>query len=256
MILNIKELDVDMLSPAKKDMYNISVSSSKALLIGRSGSGKSTIIKSLLYEKSDVVPVGMVMSGTEDTNGFYGEFMPSTFVFNKLDNDMVKQLIARQKIAKKHLKVPWAVLLLDDCMDDTKIFNTPLYTGLMKHSRHWGLWTIIASQYAMDLKPSLRSNIDGVFILREPSLRNRKIIYDNYASIIPAFDLFSSILDQITEDYTALYIHNRAMSNDWKDCVFWYKAKQVPQNWKFGSKDYWKFHKQRYDEDYKDPLMF
>lgn len=256
MNINIRELNVDLLSPAKKDMYNGEVSSSKQILIGRSGSGKSTIIKSLLYEKSDIIPVGMVMSGTEDTNGFYGKFMPSTFVFNKLDDEKVKQLIMRQKIAKKHLKVPWAVLLIDDCMDDPKIFNKPLYTGLMKHSRHWGLWTIFASQYTMDLKPSLRSNIDGVFILREPSLRNRKLIYDNFCSIIPDFSTFCQILDAVTTDFTALYVHNRSMSNDWRDCVYWYKAKEIPENWKFGCKDYWKFHKQRYDADYKDPFLF
>lgn len=256
MQIAIRELDVDMLSPSKANIYNKEVSSSKQLLIGRSGSGKSTIIKSLLYEKSDVVPVGLVMSGTEDTNGFYGEFMPSTFVYNKLDNEKVKQLIVRQKIAKKHLKVPWAVLLIDDCMDDPKMFNTPLYTGLMKHSRHWGLWTIFASQYVCDMKPSLRSNIDGVFILREPSVRNRKIIYDNFASVIPSFDMFCRIMDAVTTDYAALYIHNRSMSNDWKDCVYWYKAKEIPKGWKFGCKDVWKFHKQRYDETYKDPFLF
>jgi len=255
MKIEIRELNLDMLSPGKKDMFKPEVSSSKVLILGRSGSGKSTIIKSLLYEKSCIIPVGIVMSGTEDTNGFYGKFMPSSFVFNKLDNDKVQQLIVRQKIAKKHLKVPWSVLIIDDCFDDPKLLNTSLYMGLVKHSRHWGLFTIFANQALLDLKPSIRNNIDGIFILREPSLRNRKVLYEQFCSIIPSFDLFCKIFESVTEDYTALYIHNRAMSNDWKDCVFWYKAKHVPHDWKFGAKDYWKFHKQRFDTEYKDPFL-
>jgi hypothetical protein len=45
------------------------------------------------------------------------------------------------------------------------------------------------------------------------------------------------------------------MSNDWRDCVFWYKAKPVPADWKFGCADYWKHHSQRYDKNYTEPLF-
>lgn len=256
MKVDVKELDLNILPPNFSNINDKATAGYKACICGRSGSGKSTIIKSLLYEKSAMFPCGLVMSGTEDTNGFYGKFMPSTFIYNKLDNDKVKQFMVRQKVAKKHLKNPWAVLLLDDVMDNPKMFNNPLWNGILKMGRHYSMWLIIASQYMLELNPSLRSNIDGVFILREPSLRNRKLLYENFASVVPDFTLFSALMDTVTEDYTALYIHNRSMSNDWRDCVFWYKAKtNIPSDWKFGAKDFWKFHKQRYDQDYKEPLF-
>lgn len=256
MNIEVKELDLNMLPPNLGNVHDKSTAGNKVVLCGRSGAGKSTIIKSLLYEKSHLFPCGMVMSGTEDTNGFYGKFMPSTFIYNKLDNDKVKQFFIRQKVAKKHLKNPWAVLLLDDVMDNPKMFNNPLWSGILKMGRHYSMWLIIASQYMMELNPALRTNIDGVFILREPSLRNRKLLYENYASVIPDFNLFNQLMDVLTQDYCALYIHNRSMSNDWRDCVFWYKAKtNIPPDWKFGAKDFWKFHKQRYDPEYKEPLF-
>ena len=98
--------------------------------------GKTTLISSILYEKRNIFPVGMVMSGTEDSNGFYRKMFPSTFVYNKLEEDKIQEFIKRQKIAKKHLKNPWAVLLLDDCTDDPKLFNKPLFQGLYKNGRH------------------------------------------------------------------------------------------------------------------------
>jgi len=215
----------------------------------------TTLITSLLYQKRDIFPIAFIMSGTEDSNGHYKRIVPSTFVYNRLDEKKVEDFVIRQKIAKKHLVNPWAVLLLDDCTDDPRLFNKPLFQGLYKNGRHWKMWFILSLQYCMDIKPVIRTNVDGVFILRESNLRNRKSLWENYAGIVPEFSLFCSILDQITDDYTALYIHNSTTSNKLEDCLFWYKAVRVPSNFKLGSKDFWKYHHHRYNEQYRDPFV-
>jgi hypothetical protein len=194
------------------------------------------------------------MSGTEDSNHFYRTIIPSTFVYNNYDESKVESFIKRQKIAKDHLENPWAIIILDDCTDDPSLFRKPLQNGMYKRGRHWKMWYILSLQYGMDVRPVIRTNVDGVFILREPNMRNRKVMYENYASIIPDFKLFCDILDQITNDYTALYIHNTTKSNDWRECVFWYKAKPPPEDFRFGCEDYWDFHNQRYDPNYTDPV--
>lgn len=216
--------------------------------------GKTTLIASLLYAKKHMIPVGMAMSGTEDSNHFYRSIFPSTFVFNNYDEPQVENFVRRQKIAKEHLENPWAVIILDDCTDDPAIFRKPLQNGMYKRGRHWKMWYILSLQYGMDVRPVIRTNIDGVFILREPNMRNRRVMYENYASIIPDFKLFCDILDQITNDFTALYIHNTTKTNNWQDCVFWYKASPVPADFKFGSDDYWDFHYARYNPEYVDPV--
>ena len=217
--------------------------------------GKSTLVGSLLYAKKHIFPVGMAMSGSEDTNHFYRKIMPSIFVYNEYNEDAIKSFIRRQKIAMEHLDNPWSILLLDDCTDDPKVFNTPLQHGLYKKGRHYKMWYILSLQYAMDVKPVIRVNIDNVFVLREPSIKIRRIIWENYASIIPDFTMFCSIMDNITDDFTALYIQNATTSNKIEDCVFYYKAKPIPENFRFGCDDYWKFHEDRYNEDYQEPYM-
>jgi len=107
----------------------------------------------------------------------------------------------------------------------------------------------------MDIRPVIRANVDGIFILREPNIKYRKSLWENYASIIPDFSLFCSIMDQITTDFCSLYIHNAGKSNDWRDCCFWYKAKKSHYDFKFGSLDYWTFHNQRYNENYVEPYV-
>jgi len=62
-------------------------------------------------------------------------------------------------------------------------------------------------------------------------------------------------MDQITNDYTALYIHNATRSNKLEDCLFWFKAKPIPDGFKFGCPDFWEFHFSRYNPDYVEPFL-
>lgn len=251
--VRVREFDPNIIQPSTKTMWNNDQGGSKIVVIGKPGTGKSTLITSLMYEKRAIFPVGLVMSGTEDSNGHYQRMFPSTFVYNQLHEDKLHSFITRQKVAKKHLPNPWAILLLDDCTDDPKIFSKPIFQGIFKNGRHWKMLFILSLQYCMDVKPVIRANVDGVFILREPNLKNRKKLWENYAGIIPDFTLFCNIMDAITDDYTALYIHNATTTNRWQDCIFWYKA-QPPPPFKFGCADFWKFHKQRFNPSYSDSL--
>lgn len=253
-IIRIKELDLELIRPGTKDIKDIETGGSKIVVIGKPGTGKSTLITSILYSKKHIFPCGIFMSGSEDSNNTYKSIAPSLFVYNEYSENNIKDAIRRQKIAKQHLPNPWSVILLDDCTDDPKIFNTPVQHSMYKRGRHWASLYILSLQYSMDIRPVIRTNVDGVFIMREPILRNRKSLWENYASIIPDFTLFCRIMDVITDDWTALYIHNATRSNNWQDCVFYYKATVPPANFKFGSDDYYKFAKVRYNESYIDPF--
>jgi GTPase SAR1 family protein len=254
--VKVRELNLDMIDPPLDKIFDPDQGSVKTIVIGKPGTGKTSLISSLLYWKRHIYPVAMAISGSEDSNHFYRQILPSTFVYNTYDEETIKNFVRRQKIAKQHLQYPWAVMLLDDCTDDTKVFNKPLQHALFKKGRHWKMWYILSLQYAMDVKPVIRVNTDGCFILREPSPKIRKVIWENYAGIIPDFSLFCDIMDVITDDYTALYIHNKSQSNDWRDCVFYYRADldAMPSNWRFGCDDLWKFHYQRYNSEYVDPI--
>lgn len=253
-VINIKELDVEMIQPSTQQAFDPKQGGSKTVVIGKANTGKSTLITSLLYAKKHIFPVGIAFSGSEDSNHHFRQLMPSTFVYNEYNADRIESFVKRQKIAKEHLENPWAVLLIDDCTDDPKIFNSKLQHSLYKLGRHYKCWYILSLQYAIDVKPAIRVNVDNCFILRETSIKIRKTIWENYASIIPDFTTFCAIMDEMTSDYTALYIHNQTQSNNWQDCVFWYKATPAPKSFRFGCKDYWKFHEDRYDPEYKDTI--
>ena len=108
------------------------------------------------------------------------------------------------------------------------------------NGRHFKILFIITMQYALGIPPNLRTNIDYVFILRENYMSNRKRLYEHYAGMFPNFEMFCQVMDQCTENYECLVIHNNAKSNKLCDQVFWYKA-EIHDEVKLGSPEYWKY---------------
>ena len=248
-IIDVKELNPDIIPPVSEKFMDADYNGgSKIVVVGKPGTGKSTLIKSILYAKKHIFPVGMAISGSEDSNHAYHQFMPGTFIYNEYDEEILANFIRRQKIASNHLENPWAVMILDDCTDDPRVFNKPIQQALYKKGRHWKMMYILSLQYAMDVKPVIRTNVDSCFILRETNLKNRKALWENYAGVIPDFSQFCDIMDQITDDFTALYINNTGQSNRLEDCVYYYKPRQL-KPFNFGCEEYWNFTKKVLDKN-------
>ena len=119
---------------------------------------------------------------------------------------------------------------------------------LFMNGRHWKIMLIITMQYPLGIPPNLRTNIDYVFILREPYINNRKRIWENYAGMFPTFESFCQVMDQCTENFECLVINNNAKSNKLHDQIFWYKA-EAHNDFKLGSKEFWEMSKNLNSDD-------
>ncbi len=228
------------------------------VLIGRRDTGKSFLVRDLLYYHQQI-PIGTVISGTEEGNGFYSSMVPRLFIHNEYNSAIIENILKRQKMVLKKIKKEQeqfkkksqidarAFCILDDCLYDNTWARDKLMKLLFMNGRHWKIMLIITMQYPLGVPPQLRTNIDYVFILREPYIANRKRIYDNYAGMFPTFESFCQVMDQCTENYECLVINNNSKSNKLQDQVFWYKA-DSHSDFKLGSKEYWELSK-NYNSD-------
>jgi hypothetical protein len=237
MNFNIKKFNIETI----RDRCEIdSRKSPMIVVIGKKDTGKSFLVKDILYHTQACFPVGTVISGTEVANEFFQHMVPSKLIHDKYKPDIVMNTIKRQlavKTARNQDKNraggdsgvdPRAFLILDDCLYDSSWIREESTRYVFMNGRHIDLMTIITMQYPLGITPNLRTNVDFIFILRETMINNRKRIYDNYAGMFPTFEMFCQFMDQCTENYECLVICNGVQSNRLEDQVFWYKASEHP----------------------------
>jgi hypothetical protein len=222
------------------------------VLIGRRDTGKSYLVRDLLYYHQDI-PIGTVISGTEAGNGFYADHVPKLFIHEEYNTAIIENILKRQRAVLKQIKReqetykrsnidPRAFVILDDCLFDAAWTRDKVMRLLFMNGRHWKIMLIITMQYPLGIPPNLRTNIDYVFILREPYISNRKRIYENYAGMFPTFESFCQVMDQCTENFECLVIKNCAKTNKLNEQIFWYKA-EPHKDFKLGSKEFWEISK-------------
>ena len=222
------------------------------VLIGKRDTGKSFLVRDLLFYQQDI-PIGTVISGTEEGNGFYNKMVPKLFVHNEYNTAIIENVLKRQRTVLKQIKKdmetykrttidPRAFVILDDCLYDATWTRDKMMRLLFMNGRHWKVMLVITMQYPLGIPPTLRTNIDYVFILRENYIANRKRIYENYAGMFPTFESFCQVMDQCTENYECLVINNNSKSNKLHDQVFWYKA-DSHGDFRLGSKEFWELSK-------------
>jgi hypothetical protein len=238
----------------KFDMTHIS-DDKVVVFIGKRETGKSFLTKDLLFHHQDI-PVGTVISATEGANQFYSKIVPSIFIHDEYNEDVITKVLTRQRKVVDQMNSdtaqygstnidPRAFLILDDCLYDNSWTKSKYVRSLFMNGRHFKIMFIITMQYALGIPPNLRTNIDYVFILRENIVSNRKRIYDSYAGMFPSFEVFCQVMDQCTENFECLVIHNNAKSNKLEDQVFWYKANSH-DDFKMGADIFWKYHEENY----------
>lgn len=222
------------------------------MIIGKRNTGKSVLTKDIMFHKRHL-PAGMVMSGTEDGNGWYSKWVPASFVYNEFNAAAVSKLIECQR-AKSRLPVPQkAFLVLDDCMFDKKVMREKCIRQLFMNGRHWGIFLISTCQYVADAGPEIRSNCDYVFVMKENIMSNRERLYRMYFGIFPTFQAFNAAMDACTEDYGCLVLDNTCQSNDLDKNVFWYKAKI--RDFRMGAPQLWHYHSKHYRSEGSEPAQ-
>ena len=218
------------------------------IFIGRRRTGKSTLVKDLLFHHQKM-PLGTVISGTEESNDFYKSMIPPILIHGEYNPAIIAGFCKRQRIVCMKVKEemertgqaridPRSFLIMDDCLYDNSWLTDKNIRYLFLNGRHLKVFFLITMQYPLGIPPVLRTNVDYVFILREPSPSNRQRIFNNFGSAFPSFDFFCQIMDACTQNYECVVINNNSLSNRLEDIVFYYRA-DMHGDFKIGAPEIW-----------------
>ena len=241
---SIKEISLKKFDPSKIDPERTLV------MLAKRGSGKSVLIRDIMYRMRHRIPCGIAFSASEEGNGAYGQMMPKSFIYDDFDPLVLEKFVNRQKyMIQNKKKNPEAFCIFDDMTYDAKKFmKDPNLRFIFLNGRHFKITMILSSQYALDLPPAIRGNTDYVFVLRENVVANQEKLYRNYFGIFPTFQMFQQTLMACTENYGMLVLDNTSKSNKIEDCVYWYKA-NIHGSFKLCSPTVWKLDKKLYNKN-------
>jgi energy-coupling factor transporter ATP-binding protein EcfA2 len=244
--LNIRRFDPSTIAP-----------DAVVLLVGKRGTGKSTLLKDLMYHMRHKLDFGLAMSPTEECTNDLGSYLPPSCIYSDFAGDKVDALLEEQRKAIKRGSGRRVFLLLDDCMYDKKILRGINVRNLFMNGRHRHIFFINCQQYVMDMPPDLRSQVDYVFVMRDNIRANKEKLWKFFFGVFPSFADFNTVMDNCTQNFECLVYNGKKSSTNLEECVFWYKAEHKLPPFTLCRPVYSALHKRFYrdreDEEPADP---
>ncbi len=215
---------------------------------GRTNSGKSTLIKEILYHLRYRYDRFVVMSGSRDTSEELGRHVPPVFVFDGFDANKLDQIYKRQEhdIAIGNPKS--LLMIFDDLMyARSTMLKSETFRKIFMNGRHAKILLILAMQDCKQLPPEFRTQTSLVFVCNEKNPDRRKRIYDAFNPIFKTFYEFDEIMKECTKNYEVMVLDNfQTKSDSVSDNVFWYKAKPN-RDFRVGDRALWQFSRRLYN---------
>ena len=118
------------------------------VFLGKRETGKSFLVKDLLYYHQDI-PVGTVISPTENANKFYSDIVPPAFIHDEYNERITSEFMKRQKQLKKRMMNGEqnidnrAFLIMDDCLYDNTWARDKMMRLLFMNGRHWKIFFFV-----------------------------------------------------------------------------------------------------------------
>ena len=239
------------------------------MLVGRRGTGKSTILQELCYQIRHKIDYVVGFSPTEEVNEDLANIVPRVLVYNEMDIPLLEDLIQVQKQTRKVKDSYNLLLVFDDCGYDKKKFRNKTIGNLFKNGRHYHITIIFTMQYAKDIGPDLRGNIDYLFACQDSQIKSRDILHKQFFGQFRKFKDFAFTMDRCTENYECIVSDGKTSKvNKIQNQVFFFKARltlrkvrqknpgYVPKptdnflpEFRLGAKWMWKLNKVRFKEE-------
>lgn len=160
-------------------------------VIGKRMTGKTTIALDLVTRSG--IEFGMAVSPVNPE-----EYADVPVVADEWHPQLVGNLLKRQRAAiKSDVPDPRAFVVLDNCMYDSKWHEDPHVRTMFICNRSSKLLVVMTMAYALPVPPSIRSNVDYVFVLRETSVDNRRRVWQTYVNPISTFEDFNALMDSL-----------------------------------------------------------
>ena len=146
-------------------------------LIGRTGSGKTVLLFSIMKYMRDKVDYWVLFTPTKDTEDDWRYVAPPECIFSKFQERYLRDLLAIQdSLARRQRRRRTVCMIWDDMMFEKNISNNDAVREVFFNGRHLDMYFINISQWQMDLRPHERLNSSYIFLFAQDEEDQRERI--------------------------------------------------------------------------------
>ena len=138
----------------------------KTLILGKSGAGKSVLIKYLLSQQANEFEKIFLICPTERIRPNYKEYIDKSNVFDSWDEEWATKLfitLGKMKRVQEDKMKP-VLLILDDLGNDEQFHQSNVFKLMCVRGRHFNLSIIVALQYMNQVYPTARSQFNTILV--------------------------------------------------------------------------------------------
>ena len=241
-----EEIEPELLTHVRLRRFEPSTMYRDAMIaiIGRRRFGKSTLMENIAYAMKFKRAVGL--AGTSGALQQLKRYIPESYL-HRGSIERLKHIIDERdmQLAKNADNPPdnyETGLLIDDMAPYKKFMSSEQLNVLASNGRWLQFCVIICIQYLILLSTTMRGNIDYIFVTRELSRRNRRLLFENWGGCCPTQKHFDKILDSCTKEFGCLVIDCTATGTEFEDYFYHYRADPDLPRWELGDESYRGYH--------------
>lgn len=192
------------------------------LVVGRSGSGKSTVIHNLLTE-TDLLGgyfnYIFVFSDVEVDDILKTLELPEENYIKKFDEAKVEGIIDNigKKIKDMGLKEAAAdmriLFIFDDIINKQRFLKSDTMRKLCSTNRHFLISYMILTQYYRAIPPVIRANVSGIIYYPASLAENMKLCDEQCPPGMGKRDFLALVDHATAEKHSFLFINNKSSDN-------------------------------------------
>ena len=218
----------------------------RILLIGRSGSGKSTALRDALSYLSDRTDLFLLFSPTTESINEFRKIAPPSCVHpGGLNLELVSEALRLNRELAERKKQREIMIVADDVSYDKQLLKSPVMRDIAMNGRPAKCGLAMTLQYCMDLGPDLRTQFSYIICCADNIHANRKRIWNYFAGVVPTYREFDAIMQSCTQDHSCLVIDNSNPSASVQNSIFHWKARLHPPPYKLCKPVFWKLDSKR-----------
>lgn len=221
------------------DLNKLSLHENIIYVIGKRGTGKSTLIKSIVHHHRHNLDLVIALSRSEKANKFYRNMMiPKKYIKSTFDEDFLDGIF--QIIKRNNSGTPMRTLIIFDdfAFLKEKFWKSRFVIDMMFMGRHFNIGVIFAVQYVMHIPLDARSNYTFAFALQDNGCDTQERLHSCFFSFIRAQDDFVKILLYFTYNRGVLVSDGMSNDIDITKCVSWMHPYEIKFPFLVGCRTY------------------